>query len=163
MNLIDEIFGQGQELTTLQMSARAFIVFIIALALIRVSGKRSFGMHMPFDNAIPILLGAILSRAVTGASPFFATIAASAVITVLHRLFAWICIHNDTFGKIVKGESKVLYADEKLVKENMEKCLVSEKDLLESIRINGNTETLMNIKSIWMERSGKISVVKKEK
>lgn len=41
------LFGDGPELTFWQMAARAAAVFVIALVLVRVSGRRSFGQHSP--------------------------------------------------------------------------------------------------------------------
>src|ERR1700733_6885187 len=57
MHLLIEIFGEGKDLTFLQMTARGIVVFFLALLLIRISGRRSFGMHMPLDNIISIMLG----------------------------------------------------------------------------------------------------------
>jgi len=92
MDAIYLLFGQGRDLDPLQMSLRAVLVFLIALVLIRVSGRRSFGQRSPFDSVVVILLGATLSRAIVGASPFVATVLASLVIVVCHRLLAWICM-----------------------------------------------------------------------
>jgi uncharacterized membrane protein YcaP (DUF421 family) len=162
MNIIHEVFGKGDQLNFYQMSARAVVVFIIGLILIRISGRRSFGMKMPFDNVIVILLGAILSRAVTGASPFFPTICASLVIVILHRLCAWIALHNDWFGNLVKGKEEVLYKDGVLIKMNMDKVLISDKDLMEGLHIHGNIDSLDKADKVYLERDGQISVVKKE-
>jgi len=49
-SILIEMFGQGKDLNTLQMSCRGIVVFFIALLLIRISGRRSFGMHTPLDN-----------------------------------------------------------------------------------------------------------------
>ena len=38
------------------MSARAFVVYFIALLLIRISGKRTFGKKSAFDITITIVL-----------------------------------------------------------------------------------------------------------
>jgi uncharacterized membrane protein YcaP (DUF421 family) len=163
MDFLRIIWGEGKELTFYQMSLRALVVFILGLILVRLSGRRSFGMKMPFDNVIVILLGAILSRAVTGASPFIPVICASAVIVLLHRLCAWIALYHHGFGKLIKGREEVLYADGKINHESMKDVLVSEKDLIEGIHINANIDSLEQVDKVYLERDGQISVVKKEK
>ncbi|HEY5535494.1 MAG TPA: hypothetical protein VIL99_11265, partial [Ignavibacteria bacterium] len=80
MNWFYQLIGEGNDPNPYQMAIRAFIVFIIALVFLRLSGRRTFGMFSPFDNVISVLLGAVLSRAVIGASPFFSTIIAALVI-----------------------------------------------------------------------------------
>ncbi|HEV7232067.1 MAG TPA: hypothetical protein VGO45_12095 [Bacteroidia bacterium] len=163
MHALISLFGQGKELSLIQMSLRAAFVFVIALIVIRLSGRRSFGMRTPFDNVITILLGAILSRAVVGASPFLSTLAAAVVLAGMHRLFAWIALYSNLFGKLIKGEAKVIYKDQNPEpdRKQMGKCLVSEKDVLEGIRINSNLDSMQHAKMIYVERNGQISVVKK--
>jgi uncharacterized membrane protein YcaP (DUF421 family) len=120
-------------------------------------------MRMPIDNVLTILLGAILSRAVTGASPFFPTILAGALIVVLYKICSWLSVYSHAFGKLVKGEEKTIYVDGKLLKESMKKCMVTEKDLHEELRINVNLDSFEKIDRIYLERNGEISVVLKEK
>ncbi len=163
MNDLREIFGQGTHLTILQMCMRAGLMFFITLILLRLSGKRAFGMRMPFDNVITILLGAILSRAVVGASPFIATVCGATVIVILYRLCAWISLYNDAFGTLIKGSSKILYENEKLNDKNMKNAMITEKDLMEGIRENSNLESKEKAEKVYVERNGSISVVKKEK
>jgi uncharacterized membrane protein YcaP (DUF421 family) len=162
MELLIEIFGKGKDLSPFQMGMRTVLVFFICLVYIRVSGKRSFGMRMPLDNVITILLGAILSRAVVGASPFIATIASGGVIVVLYRLCAGLSVFSKLFGKLVKGKEMVIYKDGGMLKGNMKHCMVTEEDMQEEIRINGNIDSFEKVKEMYVERNGEISVVKKE-
>ena len=82
---IKDLFGSGEHLTALQMSVRAFIMFFITLALIRFAGMRIFGKRTAFDNILVVMLGAVLARGVVGASPFFSTVAAAAVMVIVSQ------------------------------------------------------------------------------
>lgn len=162
MDHLRDVFGSGTDLTVLQMSLRAFMVFIIGLGLIKLSGKRSLGMHMPLDTIITILLGAILARAVSGASPFIPTIAACIVMVLLHRFFSWLSLYSESIGFLVKGKHQILFDKGHLYKENMKNSLLSEKDLEEGIRLNSNLENIQDAQTVYLERNGKISIVKKK-
>jgi len=162
METILEIFGQGKDLTVLQMSARGIVVFFIALLLIRISGRRSFGMHMPLDNIISIILGAVLSRAIVGASDFVPVIAACTTVVVLHRALAWSILHHKKLSRIVQGEKILLFEDGKFLAKNMGKALVCEEDILQGIRKSALTENLDTIEKIYIERNGEISAIKKD-
>ncbi len=157
-----KLFGEGKELNALQMADRAFVMFFITLILIRIAGMRAFGQKSAFDMIIVIMLGAILSRAVTGASAFFPTVVAGFVLAVVHRLLALISIYNETIGSIIKGSKTILFRNNKVIKKNMMNCCVSYKDLQEEVRLILNETTMDNVEEIFMERSGKISIVKKE-
>lgn len=145
------------------MALRGIVIFIIALVIIRLSGRRSFGMKMPLDNVITILLGAILSRAVVGASPFLATVVTCVAIALLHRIFSGLAYYSDTFGRLVKGKEMILYDDGKLHEENLRRCMISHKDLMESIRLKANLDSLEEAERIFMERNGEIAVVLKQR
>jgi uncharacterized membrane protein YcaP (DUF421 family) len=162
MNIITDILGEGEVLSELEMCYRAIVIFIISLCLIRFSGRRAFGIRMPFDNVLTILLGAVLSRAITGASPFIATIVAASTIVILHRICGWLCLRNKKFGYLLKGEAKILFKDGEIQSANMRYGLISENDLMEGMRINGHLEDLNQIKTIYLERNGQISVIKKD-
>ena len=161
METLTQLFGERENQTALQMSARAVVIFIITLILLRIAGRRSFGMKSPFDNIIVILLGAILSRAEVGASEFVPTIASATVIAVLHRLGAWLGALNLRFGALIKGQKIVLFEKGKLKHDNMRRALISESDLYASLRNDMHVESFEKIESAYMENNGQISFVRK--
>lgn len=163
MEIINTLFGHGSDLNTLQMSLRAFTIFFIALMLIRLTGMRAFGIKSAFDTCIIIMLGAVLSRAVVGASPFIPTIIASTFLVVIHKIIADISVTNQTLSHLVKGRPLSLYKDGILNNKNMRKCSLSYGDVMEEIRLTLNQNTLDGIDEIFMERTGKISMIEKEK
>jgi uncharacterized membrane protein YcaP (DUF421 family) len=157
-----KLFGEGRDLDTLQMCSRAFVIFFITLALIRISGRRTFGKRSAFDNTSAIILGAVLSRAVVGASPFVPTVACCLVLVLLHRGLAWISIKNKLVGQLIKGDEIPLYRNGKLNEENLRKSLLSENDLLSDVRLKGNVKTLNEVSEIYMETGGEVSIIKKK-
>jgi uncharacterized membrane protein YcaP (DUF421 family) len=161
MNIILELFGEGKDLSIVQMSCRAIVIFFIALVLIRITGRRSFGMRTPFDNVITILLGAILSRAVVGASSFIPTVAACCIISILHRLLAWLCISYPSLANFIQGKKIPLYENGHLIEENMTRGLISKEDVLAQARLSIHMESLDKIEKCYLENNGHISIVKK--
>ena len=162
MQVLIDIFGEGKELTMLQMSARGIVVFFIALLLIRISGRRSFGLHMPLDNIISIVLGAVLSRAIVGASDFMPVIGCCTTIVLLHRIVSWSLVHHKKLSRLLQGEKILLFEDAKFDAKNMDKALVCEEDILQGMRKSALTENLEKIEKIYIERNGEISVIERD-
>lgn len=161
MELIIKIFGEGKDLNALQMSSRGIVVFFIALALIRLSGRRSFGLRTPLDNIISISLGAIMSRAVVGASAFVPVIVCCFVIVLLHRLFGWLIAHSKTFGYWVEGEKIPVFRGGQFDEERMKRALVCQEDVMQGVRKSALTEDMEKIEKVYMERNGDISAIRK--
>lgn len=161
MNVFLNLFGEGPNLNSLQMSLRGVVVFLITLIFIKIAGRRSFSLRMTYDNIITILLGAILSRAVVGASPFFPTVAACLVISILHRVFGIFSVYSHRFGKLIKGSKILLYKNGKFIDNSLVRGLISKEDIAEQLRISLQENSLEDIDSVYIERSGQISFIKK--
>ncbi|MCS3795171.1 DUF421 domain-containing protein [Niastella sp. OAS944] len=162
MDWLIQLFGEGKELTALQMSVRGLTIFLIALLLIRVSGRRSFGLHTPLDNIVTILLGAILSRAVVGASPFLPIICCCIVIVVIHRLLGMLISRHEAISKILEGEKILLFKDGQFIEKNMKKAQVCKENIIQGIRESALTEDLEKIERVYMERNGVLSIIEKQ-
>lgn len=163
MGLLIQIFGEGKDLNALQMTARGIMIFLVALVLIRISGRRSFGIRTPLDNIIVVLLGAVLSRAVVGASPVIPTLVACTSIVLLHRFLGYLIAKNKFIARLVEGRKILLYKDGNFIKRNMTRALVCEEDATQGVRKSALTEDLNEIETIYMERNGEISAIRKKK
>ena len=161
--LLETVFGRDvdpEHIGVAHMVARAVVLFFAALLLLRLSGKRTFGANAPFDMVVKIMLGAVLSRAVVAASPFGPTLLASFVLVALHRLLAWAAFRSDWVGWLVKGEAHALVEDGQPQPEQLRAQNITDKDLREGLRENGLTDPAQAA-LVQLERSGRISVVKK--
>ena len=153
--------GQPKELTLLQLCVRAFIIFILGLAMVRVGDRRSLSEKTGFDTLFLVLIGAVLARAINGSAAFLTTIGCAFFLMLVHRIFAFIACRSHGFGKLIKGEDVRLVTDGKVDWKNMKKHLVSKHDLEEDLRLSAATEDLEKIKAARLERSGDISFIKK--
>ena len=162
MHFFETLFGIGKDLNTLQMCCRGIAIFFIALLLIRISGRRSFGLHTPLDNIIAILLGAVLSRAVVGASPFLPVTLTCFCIVLLHRFTAWLMLRHPIFYKLVEGDKRLIYAEGKFIRRNMNRFQIGEEDVLQEVCRTALTEDMSQIDKVYVERNGEISAIRKQ-
>lgn len=159
--MLETFWGHGKDLDSLQMVCRAVVSFFLTLVLIRVAGIRTFGKKTPFDTVVAIMLGSIFSRVVVGASPFVPTCLGCLAFVLVHRTLALVTVYSDMVGRWVKGEPSVLYSTGQLNLRNMRRARISEKDLLESVRLQLHQDHFDGVKEIVMERTGDVSVIKK--
>jgi uncharacterized membrane protein YcaP (DUF421 family) len=162
MDFLIQIFGQGKDLSALQMSCRGIVVFIIALVLIRISGRRSFGIRAPLDNIIVILLGAILSRAVVGASAFVPVIVSCFAIVLLHRFVGWLIANSKFFARLVESDKILLFEKGKYLDHNLKRVQLTREDVMQGVRKSALTEELEEITHIYIERNGEVSAIRKK-
>lgn len=163
MEIFKTIFGTGKDLDILQMCCRGVVVFIIALLLIRISGRRSFGVKNSLDNIISILLGAILSRAVVGISPFIPTVLSCLLIVLMHRVLGWVIVQQPRAAKWIEGNRILLYSDGHFIDAHLRRGLVDKEDIMQGVRKTAMTEDLSRVDKIYLERNGDISPVMKGK
>lgn len=161
MEFLKVIFSEAKELNALQMSLRTTFIFFYTLLVVRIAGRRSFALSSPFDNIISLLMGACLGGCITGAIPFVSAIGATMTIALLHRFIGLYTVKHPSSEKWIKGEKIILFKNNQMIEENLLRCLVSRADVYEQLRSLINKDSLEEVDSIYMEKSGKISVLKK--
>ena len=161
MGLLLAIFGEGKDLSSLQMGMRAGAVFFATLVAIRISGRRSFGQRSPFDYVVAVLLGAMLSRVIVGASPAVPTLVASFVIVLIHRALAWACVRSQRLESLVVGKERELFRDGQFNERQMLAALITRADLLETVRTELGMQSLEKVSIATLERNGEISLIRK--
>ncbi len=154
---------QPKDLSILQVSLRGVLVFVAALIIVRVADRRFLAKLSAFDVILGFVLASMLARAINGSAPFAPTLVCGLVLVVLHRIIARLALYWDWFGGLVKGNARVLVENGTRNIEAMRSQNITEKDLLEELRVNGNTANVGAIQFATLERNGHISVVHAEK
>jgi uncharacterized membrane protein YcaP (DUF421 family) len=159
---IKQVLGldlDSKDLTFIQISLRGIIVFIASLTMVRMGARRFLAKLSAFDAILGFILASMLARAVNGSSAFFPTLGAGFVIVGLHRLVALLSFQSDAFGQLVKGRAEVLVKAGKPDRKKMESNQISEHDLLEEARLNGQVDQIARIETATIERNGQVSVI----
>lgn len=159
-SFLDTVFGiDTEDITTLHVLARAFVIYLIGIVLIRFSNKRFVGKMTAFDIIIAIIIGSLLSRAITNTDLFLKVLPACLLLILMHRLFSYIASYSDIFGNLIKGHEQVLIKDGEILWKAMKKSHLSEQDLMQNLRLNTNSANLKKIKTARLERNGDISFI----
>ncbi len=120
------------------------------------------GRLSAYDSLTALILGAILGKAVVTNDSFLGTLLAAFVIMILHRLVAWITFKSSWAGSILKGKSIMLFQHNKPLHENLSRVHITENDLQEAVRKNLNMDDMSTVKEIYMDRSGELSVIRRD-
>src|ERR671921_869095 len=111
-----------------QMALRAVVVYVVTVIIVRLGKKRFMGQGTAFDVILGIMLGSIVSRAITGNAPLLPALAAGAVLLAMHSLFSAVAMHWHGFGGLIKGHHRLLVRHGQVDGREMRKAHMSDRD-----------------------------------
>lgn len=162
-SLADDLLGlSSEELNAGQMALRALLTFIVTVTILRLGNKRLFGKGTAFDLVVSIMIGSVMSRAITNAPGLLAIWLAGAVLVALHWLLATLSYHIDWFGPLVKGHPVLLVKDGQIRQDGMREGGVSRADLEQALRAQGSEPDPSSVQTAALERDGSISIVPRD-
>lgn len=142
---------------------RATAIYVLVMALVRVSGKRAVGQFTPFDLVLLILIGNAVQNGINGGDNSLTGAAIMAVtLIVLNYVVALLTSRHRRFERMVEGEPVVLARDGKLFPQVLRRELVSNEDFAEALRVNG-VEHVEEVGLAMLETNGHITVLAKRK
>ena len=150
---------EPKDLTLVQMSLRAFVIFVAALLMLRLAHKRFFAQRNPLDMLLALIIASTLSRAINGSAAFLPTIVAGFGLIFLHRALTWTAVRFHFVGRFMKGSPVVLINQGKVDTEMLRRHSLTSNDLMEDLRLNG-IERPEAARSAILERNGEVSVTK---
>ena len=163
--LLQALFGLGayaESAGPLQMGLRTVLVYVSALALVRLGSKRFLSQATAFDVIVAIMLGSIMSRAADGSSPFLPTLLIAGVLVGVHWLFALLAYHTSWFGNLVKGQRVLLIKDGEIRQDGMREGSITHDDLTQALRMQTKQTDPGKVELAYLERNGQISVISRK-
>jgi len=163
-NILHAIFGGDYPVDPLawhQIAARAAIVYLGGLVVVRIGKSRLISRTTSLDVILGFILGSLLSRGITGHASISGTILASAVIVAVHWVLTAVACRSHRFGTLFKGNSELVIEDGRVLRDPMRHSHISEHDLIEQMRLRG-VDDVQQVRAAYKERNGEISVLEKK-
>jgi uncharacterized membrane protein YcaP (DUF421 family) len=139
---------------------RTFVIYLIVLIGVRLSGKREVGQMTPFDLTLLLLISNSVQNAMTGPdNSLIGGIAAAMTLLLMNYVIAELSGANRRFRKFVQGQPSLLIHDGQVITAHMAKEHVSMDELERALRehgINSYHEVALGV----LEVDGSISCLK---
>ncbi len=144
----------------LMLVARTAILWLTALVVFRIMGKRTLGKMGPFDFAVVIMIGEAVAIGMEDTrEPIIHAIAITAALGFLQWLLTWLNYRFRWLEKITQGQAATVVVNGVIKTKALRKERMSKADLLMELR--QSQAKLKDIKEARLEASGKVSVVNK--
>lgn len=156
--MVTDLIGTKSDLLWWQMSLRAVLILIFGLVLLRLLGRRAYSQQNPLDIIVAIVIGSTLARALTGNAPFFATLAAMAVLMLVFWLLDHAAARWLWLGRLAKGDPVPLARDHRFDRKRLALWGITEGDIAEAARSRG-MPGVDAVKDAVLERNGRISTI----
>lgn len=144
-----------------QFAARATLIYFVGIVLIRLGKSRLLSRTTPVDVILAFVFGSVLSRAITGSAPLTGTIVAAATLVTIHSVLTALAYYSPFWGRLIKGQIKILVSDGEINWPNMRHSHISERDLREALRVSSHVDDVSSVQLAVKERSGEIGIVPK--
>jgi uncharacterized membrane protein YcaP (DUF421 family) len=141
---------------------RAAIVYLALLVIFRVFGKRTIVQITTFDLVLLLIVSEATQQALLG-EDFSITMAVLVIITLvgLDRIADFLGWHFPRFGRVIDGSPVVLIDRGRPLEDRMRKHHIDMAEVLQQARFSHGIGTAEDIDYAILERSGKISIIRK--
>jgi uncharacterized membrane protein YcaP (DUF421 family) len=148
------------EITFTSILIRVTAMFLLALFLVRISGKQSIGELSTMDFVVITILGDPFDSVIYSEVTIAEGVVAFSTVTLLHILVTFLTSRSNTFFRIVSSPPRLLI-ENGMVQGNGLAIERQRPEILASeMRINGEDQ-LQEVQEARLEPNGKLSVLKK--
>jgi uncharacterized membrane protein YcaP (DUF421 family) len=134
---------------------RAGVVYIVLLALVRLTGKRTVGQFTPFDLVVVMLLAEAVSDSMRGGDEsLIGGLIAAVTLVALDVAISFTSARSKTIDTLVEGNPVLVGRDGALYEDVLKRERVPPSDVEQALR---EADCSMAI----LEADGKISILKK--
>jgi len=146
-----------------RVAVRAVFGFIVLLALLRTSGKRTVAESTTFDFVFALILGDMIDDLLWAEVPASQFAAAVWTLAISHTLVAWLSSKSEGFERLANGAPTLLVEAGHRLRTPMRRERVSEEDLTSMLRIQGvPADSIPDVQAAYLETNGALSVSRRQ-
>jgi uncharacterized membrane protein YcaP (DUF421 family) len=139
-------------------AARALLVYVVMLIVIRVLGKRTVGNFTAFDLLVALMLGEVVDEIIYGDVTIAQGMVAIGVVALAKYLTAWLTYFDFGMNRVLEGKAREVVRHGELVRDALRAEIINEKEVYAALRLRG-VDDIREVKSATMEVDGEISVL----
>jgi len=135
--------------------------YVLLVAMLRVSGKRTLSKMNAFDLIVTVALGSTLASVLLDRNvPLADGILALLLLIALQFAVAWFSVRSKSFQNLVKGEPSLLVRDGSYLDDTMHQQRVTREEVQAALREHGLVD-IRHAAFVILETDGTISVIAK--
>src|SRR5688500_2858168 len=149
----------SQEL--LLTAARASLVYVFVLFVIRLLGKRSVGAFGAFDLMVALMLGEVVEEIIFADVSLAKGFVEISTIGVWHFVNGWAAYKSKFIDWLTESKACALVEHGEMNRDHMARERINEDELWTALREEG-IEDIKEVKRAMIEPDGRISVIQED-
>jgi len=139
---------------------RALVVYLVLLAMVRLSGRRTVGQFTPFDLLVVMLLSESVSNSLSGGDDSLAGgLIVAATLIALNMAVALLSARSRRMAALLDGSAVLIGRDGKFFDKVVVQCRLAEADLEQALRSADCQRA--DMQCAFLETNGDITIMKK--
>jgi len=149
-------------LESLFLGGRAVVVYLVAVIMVKLMGKREVGQLTPLDFVVGVIIGSVASAPMVDIElPLLPTIIPLVVLGGLEILASVLALNNYKARRFLEDKPTIIVRDGRIIKENMAKVRMNIDDLKQELRKCGVAD-INEVEEGTLEGCGTFTVIKKK-
>lgn len=145
----------------LTIFVRSVLLYVAAVLVMRVMGKRQVGQLQPFEIVVVIMIAELAATPMGGVGiPLLHGILPMAALMICHSLISALCMKSERFRGWMSGQPTVLVRNGVICEKELRRTAVTLGDLMEAMRTGGILDPA-ELGTAVLETGGQLNVFPK--
>ncbi|MFA6180389.1 MAG: YetF domain-containing protein [Candidatus Methylopumilus sp.] len=141
-----------------ELVARALVVYMFLILLLRITGKRQIGQLSPFDLVLLLILSnAVQNSMNAGDNSLVGGLISAVTLVTVNYLVGLVTFKSKKLEEVIEGRPQLLIHEGKLLEEVMTDAKLTRHELDSTLRQSGYF-AIKDVKLAILEPNGTVSV-----